>query len=150
MKYHNFLFFSYHEMRITHGMSHHLFPNTEQDLELTLFEPWLDYTSFHQKPFRNRYLPIIYSPLVWIGITTVSTFVRLFNIFVTKKRPFYWDDLVPLALPIAMLLFASNDILFVAKYWLFIVWMGSGFYGFIGLTAAHHHPDTYHDGDKMR
>lgn len=150
MNYHNLVLLSHREMRVTHGMSHHFFPNTEQDLELTLFEPYLDYTTFHRKKFRNRFLAFIYSPLVWAGITPVSTYVRIYNILVTKLRPFYWDDLVPFTVPIAMYLFASNDILFVAKYWLYIVLWSSTFYGFIGLTASHHHPDAYHDGDQMR
>lgn len=34
--------------------------------------------------------------------------------------------------------------------WTFILLVGSLQFGFVGLNAAHHHPEIYHEGDAAR
>ena len=66
-----------------------------------------------------------------------------------EYKKFEFRDVVPFLLPISMSLFAPS-ILVAVKLWLLIVLTGSFVFFMIGVNAAHHHPDIFHDGDMYR
>ena len=67
-----------------------------------------------------------------------------------KENLFCLADLMPYSLPIAMYIFGSSNLFAVIKLWLSIVCFASFLFGLTALNAGHHHPDSYHDGDKLR
>lgn len=68
----------------------------------------------------------------------------------TKKNLFHKSDVIPLALPIAMLMCGNSSTFIVVKVWLEILVISSFMFGLIGLNAGHHHPEAVHEGDKLR
>jgi hypothetical protein len=60
------------------------------------------------------------------------------------------DDLIPLSIPFAMLLFSPTHFTIVCKLWLAIVMSASFTFSVVGLNAAHHHDETIHDGDCLK
>lgn len=53
-------------------------------------------------------------------------------------------------LPLGMYIFGGQSLLHTLGMWNFIIIVGSLHFGFVGLHAAHHHPDIFHDGDTPR
>lgn len=53
-------------------------------------------------------------------------------------------------LPISMYLFGGQTLLHTLAMYNFIIVIGSLHYGIVGLHAAHHHPELFHDGDEPR
>lgn len=71
MYYFNLLFMSYRDWRITHVLSHHLFPNSYLDFEVVMIEPimvWLP----SNKNWIQRYVSWLYSPIVYAGFYYVE------------------------------------------------------------------------------
>lgn len=64
MIYFNVIFMSYRDWRISHALSHHLYPNSLLDIELSMFEPFLNYLP-HSKNWIQRYVSYIYSPIFY-------------------------------------------------------------------------------------
>jgi fatty acid desaturase len=58
--------------------------------------------------------------------------------------------LLLLALPAMMFTFGNSNVWTVLKMWMFIVMLAGVFYGFVGLSAGHHHTLAFHDGDTMK
>lgn len=76
MMYFNFSLFSYREWRISHALSHHLYPNSLQDLEVLFFEPlssWLPDKNL--KGVFKRYASWIYGPILW-SLLYVFEFIK--------------------------------------------------------------------------
>lgn len=71
MYYFNLLFMSYRDWRITHVLSHHLFPNSYLDFEMLLIEPILDWLPSN-KNWIQRYVSWLYSPIVYAGFYYVE------------------------------------------------------------------------------
>lgn len=44
----------------------------------------------------------------------------------------------------------TGEILSTLTMWMIIILIASFHFGMVGLNAAHHHPDIYHDGDAAR
>lgn len=66
MLYINILFMNYREWRITHALSHHVYPNSLLDFELTEMHPyfvWLPHKDI--KNFIQRYVSYIYAPFFY-------------------------------------------------------------------------------------
>lgn len=55
---------NYREWRISHAMSHHMFPNTLLDLEVTNFEPMMRWTP-GEKSDAFKIVSVLITPLVW-------------------------------------------------------------------------------------
>lgn len=69
MMYFNLSFFNYKEWRITHAMSHHLYPNSLHDMEVSFFEPFLCWIPDpNTKGFVQRYVSWIYSPIIYAAL----------------------------------------------------------------------------------
>lgn len=150
MLYFNLSFFNYREWRISHAMSHHLFPNSLHDLEITLFEPLLCWIPSPVKTIGQRFVSWIYSPIIYTFVCLDQLVKRIFFSFASKTNLFQMSDLVPLAVPLAMLIFGNANPFTVLKVWMQIILTNSFIFHLIGLNAGHHHPDVVHDGDKIR
>lgn len=138
------------EWRISHAMSHHLFPNSVHDMEVALFEPILCWIPSKAKTLGQRFVSWIYSPIIYPFITLDQLVKRIIFSFTTKTNLFQSNDLVPLAIPLAMLIFGNSNPFTVLKVWLQIILANSFIFHLIGLNAGHHSPDLLHDGDKLR
>lgn len=69
MLYFNLSFFNYKEWRISHALSHHLYPNSLHDMEISFFEPFLCWIpNANTKGFIQRYLSWIYSPIIYASM----------------------------------------------------------------------------------
>ncbi|XP_055596168.1 cytochrome b5-related protein-like [Uranotaenia lowii] len=146
----NLTFFSYREWRVSHALSHHMFPNSILDLEISFFEPflcWLPRSS--RKNVLQRFGSWFYGPFIYMAMS-ISEFIKRFTETAsTGKNYFHVDDLITLLLPSAMYVFSFESLVAVLNMWLFIVMIASLCFGAIGLNAAHHHPDIVHWGDRI-
>lgn len=147
---HLFLPFPHSEWRISHALSHHNFPNSILDLEISYFEPflcWLPNPSI--KSSVKRIASWLYGPLVYSFLFYGEFVKRVIETYETGKNTFFLDDLVTLILPTFMYVVGATSLWEVIKMWLFIVLVASFLFGLIGLNAAHHHPKAVHDGDQI-
>lgn len=150
MYYFNLSFFNYKEWRISHAMSHHLYPNSLHDLEVTLFEPMLCWIPSPVKSLGQRYVSWLYSPVIYTFVCLDQLVKRIIFSFTSKKNLFQSSDLVPLIVPLAMIVFGNPNPSTVFKVWTQIILANSFIFHLIGLNAGHHHPDIVHEGDKIR
>ncbi|KAH8378431.1 hypothetical protein KR093_011331 [Drosophila rubida] len=136
--------------RISHALSHHVYPNSLHDLEMSLFEPFLCFVpGKHYASRLHRIVSVLISPIIWTILCFMQILQRLIYSLL-KRNVMYWHDLLCLVLP--SFLYVSTDVSLSSALssWLTIVAMASFLFGFIGLTAAHHDPRIYHDGDATR
>lgn len=150
MKLFNLAFLSYREWRVSHAISHHHYPNSILDLEISYFEPilcWLPNPEI--KGTFQRFGSWIYGPIVYSFIFIGEFVKRVIETIKTGRSSFFVDDLIPFALPTFMYLCDSSSLANVLKMWIFIVVVASFLFGVIGLNAAHHHPDIFHSGDEI-
>lgn len=75
LEWYYFFDFCFRDWRISHCLSHHLYPNTLKDLEIWLFEPSFQFLPSKNKPTWARFGPLIYSPIVW----ALSPHFQVFN-----------------------------------------------------------------------
>lgn len=150
MLYFNLAFLNYKEWRISHAMSHHLFPNSLYDLEIVLFEPVLCWIPNPMKNFTQRFLSWFYSPFIYALIFLDQLVRRTFFSIARKHNQFERTDVVPLIVPLAMLLLGNTNLFTVLIAWIQIIMASSLMFSLIGLNAGHHHPDIVHEGDKVR
>lgn len=151
MYYFNLSFFNFKEWRISHAMSHHLYPNSLHDMEIALFDPFLCwFPNAQMKGFSQRYLSWVYSPVIYTFVCVDQLLKRFVFSCTSRKNLFERSDLVPLVVPIAMLMFGNLNLVIVIKIWMQIILVNSFIFGLIGLNAGHHHPERLHDGDKVR
>jgi len=69
---------------------------------------------------------------------------------IVKRNIMYWHDLLGLTLPVFIYLSTNVGLGSAIASWAIILAMASFLFAFIGLTAAHHDPRIYHDGDAPR
>jgi len=143
----NLTLLNYQEWRISHAMSHHLYTNSYYDLEISMFEPWLQWIPRPKTNFQKIAAPII-SPIVWTLLINYTALARTVGYF-RKTHEFRVDHLIPLSLPLAMYYFGNPDLLLVLKHWVIITAFCSFTVGVVGLNAGHHHPDVAHEGDEL-
>lgn len=144
----NLTLLNYREWRVSHAMSHHLYTNSYYDMEIALFEPFLQWIPRPKTKLQKIAAPII-SPIVWTVLITYGSTMRTLGYF-TKREEFRLDHLVPLTLPLAMFYFGKTDLLLVLKLWSVMIGVCSFMTGFIGLNAGHHHPSVTHEGDEIQ
>uniref|UniRef100_A0A146L542 Cytochrome b5-related protein n=1 Tax=Lygus hesperus TaxID=30085 RepID=A0A146L542_LYGHE len=134
--------------RVSHAMSHHMFPNTQHDLEVAMFEPWLQWLP-KKKLLFWRYVSWVYSPIVYTLIFPSSILIR----WVTTGNDGF-PEFVPLLVPAAMMLgsgFWATEVFFSAVYWWIVILLIASFtFGLVGINAGHHHPEVFHDGDIVK
>ncbi|XP_039749545.1 cytochrome b5-related protein-like isoform X1 [Pararge aegeria] len=153
MYYFNLSLWSYREFRVTHALSHHLYPNTLMDIEVSGFEPLIFWNPRKNMPFYANLailLEFIIFPFLFITNWIRRMLVALLRdgLF-TKHNGIYWHDLIGFSLPLWMY-FASNANFYdVITIWLGILCGGSFVFFVIGANAAHHHPKIFKDGDQV-
>lgn len=143
----NLAFLDFREVRISHALSHHLYPNTIYDLEISAFEPLLQYLPTH-KSLVYKWSSWIYVLVVWFSLCFVAFISTLRSIIRTKQAHF--SDLLPFTLPLAMYLFSDISLAKVLQMWIFVITIASFSLSVIGFSASHHHPDLFHEGDAPR
>jgi hypothetical protein len=57
--------FAFRDWRVVHAMSHHLYPNSLLDLDISMFAPLFQFLPDPSKTLWGRYGPWVYSPLVY-------------------------------------------------------------------------------------
>lgn len=153
MLYFNIGFFSYREWRISHAMSHHLYPNSLHDLEVTMFEPFLCWlTDVRVKNMLQRYASWAYGPVVYALLFIQQFVMRVVFSVLDRRSQFHWTDAVPFAVPAFMWLVADVECTTgeVLRMWLVMLIVASFYFGFVGLNAGHHNHQVVHDGDVLR
>ncbi|KAJ8937273.1 hypothetical protein NQ318_005671 [Aromia moschata] len=147
MYYFDFTLLRSRDWRISHALSHHLYTNTVNDLEISSLEPFLQYLPT-KKHFVIRYMSWIYSPLFYAFIYIGQFTKNLTEIMITGQG-FTWEMLLPFTVPILMVAI-TKEVTYVVIMFLWIIVVSSIHFGVVGLNAAHHHPDIFHDGDTPR
>ncbi|XP_075150025.1 cytochrome b5-related protein-like [Haematobia irritans] len=136
--------------RVSHVMSHHIYPNTYLDIEQTIFEPFLCWIPNPDiKSQSSRYLSWLIEPLIYTNILFLQIVTRLaYSLIYTNCM--YWHDLLSISIPLTMYLGSNFTIMMCIWQWLLITAIGGIAFAIIGINAAHHHPEIYHDGDARR
>ena len=129
------------EWRVTHALSHHLYTNSILDFELSDFEPWFDFRVYPKGLFR-RYLPYIFALIIGPFYFFSEALKRLVTVALGQQK-LGWENLLPLLELFLLSLLTDRALLL----WLVMQGTASYIFGWIGLTAGHHHPDLYHAGD---
>lgn len=152
MYYFNFMLLSYREWRIQHSLSHHLYPNSLLDLEVTLFEPFLCWATGNAKSVVQRYGSWLYSPVVYMVLFIVQFLTRVVFSVMDKTNLFYRSDALPFAVPLVMYIVGGSDVNLseALKMWLIVVLASSFYFGLVGINAGHHTDHSVHDGDELR
>lgn len=149
MYYFQFSLMQVRQWRISHILSHHLHTNTINDLEITDWEPLFQYMAV-KKSLRLRYLVYFYLPLMRLMGFHMVFIKKMIPLLKGNFKGCGIDDLVPFSLPLAMYLLSGQGFLATCWMWTFIIMVSSLHFCFVGLSAAHHHPDIFHDGDTPR
>ncbi|XP_033226339.1 uncharacterized protein LOC117178905 [Belonocnema kinseyi] len=147
MYYFDLSLMSSKEWRITHALSHHLYPNTIWDQEVYSFEPVMNWLPYRKTVF-SRIAGILLTPVVWVTGFFRDGIKRYYLVFMVWKK-FEFRDFVPFTLPLLMCIVAPNPVS-AFKSWLVVIACASFIFLCIGTNAAHHHPDIFHDGDIYR
>lgn len=148
MYYFDFSMLSSKGWRISHGLSHHLFANTLYDLEISSLEPFLQHLPT-PKGFVFRYISWLYSPIFYFLLYFGYYIKMLIECVATKGKEFDVANLLPLTI-FGLIWFTSGELFTSLKLWACLQLIGSLYFSIVGVNAAHHHPDIFHDGDEPR
>lgn len=153
MYYFNIGFFSFREWRVSHALSHHLFPNSRVDMEMSFFDPVLSWwPSAEAKNVWNRYAAWAYEWLIYT-LMFVHDFVArsVFRVLLSEKIV-NLPELMPFTVPLIMYAFGEVSVGWwsVVRLWLAIVCSSGLMFGLTAFNAGHHHPEVFHDGDAVR
>lgn len=146
----NFSLMNFCNWRVLHAISHHVYPNSLIDLEMSLFEPylcWWPNSQLHTKWF--RLFSVAIQPIVYTLIFPFQIILRI-AYSLLRKNILFWHDIIGFILPLFMMFIAQVPILTVLRQWVVIIGLASFIFGVIGLNAGHHGPKIFHDGDANR
>ncbi|XP_044760009.1 cytochrome b5-related protein-like [Coccinella septempunctata] len=144
MYYMDLSMMSSREFRISHALSHHLFPNTIHDLEISMYEPVI-YLMPQTKSPVEKYVSWLYALLLF---PILSFKAYIFPLILQRKIDIH--TVLPWVPVFTTLLITRQDYWIVLKMFVWIITWSSFIFQLIGKTAAHHHPDIFHDGDTAR
>ncbi|XP_026737247.1 cytochrome b5-related protein-like [Trichoplusia ni] len=147
----NLSMWSYRDFRVSHALSHHLYPNTLMDLEVSAVEPMLLWNP-RKKPFYTN-LTIVIEIAIFPFMFFINFAKRFISNFVRKDfftRHYKWHDGVGFLLPLWMFIISGTTFYHAVYTWLWIVCTASLIFYTIGSNAAHHHPNIFKDGDQVR
>ncbi|XP_063533222.1 cytochrome b5-related protein-like [Cydia strobilella] len=142
---------SYRDFRVSHVLSHHLYPNTLMDLEISAFEPLVYWTPRKEKPFFSKYFAFLIELLYFPFKYLIDFFIRNLSAIFRKdyfKKHWRITDLVGFLVPLWMWVVSGATFYHVFTTWLCIIAGASLTFYKIGSNAAHHHPDIWKDGDQ--
>lgn len=66
---------NYREWRVSHVLSHHMYPNTVMDFEVFRFEPFVKWFPI-EKTFADKMASVVLLPLLWLSLPTVMMMKR--------------------------------------------------------------------------
>jgi Fatty acid desaturase len=66
---------NYREWRVSHIMSHHMYPNSLLDFEVFRFEPFVKWLP-REKSFADNMASVVFLPLLWLSLPTVLMMQR--------------------------------------------------------------------------
>lgn len=69
-------------------------------------------------------------------------------LFVDEKIRF--EVFLPYTVPILAHIVTQQSISLCAMFFFWTILTGGLYFSFVGVNAAHHHPDIFHDGDASR
>ncbi|CAH0725207.1 unnamed protein product, partial [Brenthis ino] len=147
----NFSLWSYRDFRVSHALSHHLYPNTLMDLEISAFDPMISWLPRRDRPFYANFsvlIEVITFPFIYF----LNFLKRSTSVFLRKdffKKHYRWHDAVGFLLPLWMYLVTGASFYDVFITWLWIISTASFIFFMIGSNAAHHHPKIFKDGDQV-
>ncbi|KAF5308052.1 hypothetical protein FQR65_LT06427 [Abscondita terminalis] len=148
MMYGSVFMMSPFEFRVMHILSHHLFPNSRLDLQLTCVLPLLNLYP-EKKSFIIKYLIRLTSLLsVFPFLLYMFALDSILEIVHHKRNYIY--GILPFTLPIAMHCINSDSIISTIIMWQIIIIVASTLFGTIAYTTTHIHPDLYTEGDAHR
>lgn len=151
MRIFNLCLMSYRDWRISHVLSHHQFPNSLSDLEVSYMEPFLMHSVYPDKNFIQKYLSWTYEWLIYVVFFTSEVVKRTVYSILRRKNYWHLDEiLIPLTIPLTIYCFSEQTLIESLKLWFLILTFGSAFFGFITVNAAHHPLGAFHEGDPMR
>ncbi|XP_050439634.1 cytochrome b5-related protein-like isoform X2 [Adelges cooleyi] len=133
---------SIREWRISHVLSHHIYTNTVQDLEMTLLYPFLHWYPTKDKPWNVVWFSKL-TPIVYPFITFYLSVLRTITLNNDKA------DCLAFVIPMILMFSGNLSLNSVLCMWLLIIASMNMVFTFIGFHAAHHHPDNFHDGDEV-
>ncbi|KAI8424207.1 hypothetical protein MSG28_002787 [Choristoneura fumiferana] len=139
------------DFRVSHALSHHLYPNTLMDLEISAFEPLVYWNPRKDKPFYSKHFALLIECLYFPFTFLVLFFTRFISALVRKgyyTNHFHFTDLVGALVPVWMWLASGCTFYEAFTMWLWIICTGSLIFYTTGSNAAHHHPDIWKDGDQ--
>ncbi|KAE9523809.1 hypothetical protein AGLY_015697 [Aphis glycines] len=142
MYYVQLVLLSVREWRISHVLSHHIYTNTVQDLEMSLLHPFIHWFPTEDKPFTVRLFPYL-TPIIYPFIIPGQLVIRTFKCNNDKA------DLLMFVIPAILMFCGQMTIISIIVAWLLIVMTSSFMFTFIGFSASHHFPDNFHDGDYV-
>ncbi|CAO1414248.1 unnamed protein product [Diamesa hyperborea] len=148
----NITLMNWRDWRVFHAMSHHMYPNSYHDLEVTLYEPGMKWIPENKTKIEIVYAWLIGSPLMYIFTYFGGFYLKMTGLLKSKSKVIFWDDVIPLVLPLTMLLFVDLTIYNLAKVialWLFIIGAASFMYSLVAVNAGHHGPANVHEGDEV-
>lgn len=79
-----------------------------------------------------------------------SHFFSLSVNFLNGNSQFIWTALLPFTIPLLSWIITGKSIAICLVMYIWIIVIASIHFGIVGLNAAHHHPDIFHDGDATR
>ncbi|CAG4915814.1 unnamed protein product [Colias eurytheme] len=151
MYYFNIGLWSYRDFRVSHSLSHHLYPNTLMDLEISGFEPIIFWNPRKDRPFYAKYAYLIEQVL--FPLSFILNFLKRFSLIFLRpnffKQHYRWHDVIGLLLPLWMYYTSGSSFSHTIYTWLWINCTASYVFFTIGSNAAHHHPDIFKDGDEV-
>lgn len=148
MHYFDLAFASAREWRVTHALSHHLFTNTANDIEISVFEPMWQYLPKPDKSLLQRYGIYIYELALFPLLPFLSHMQYIYQACV-KGTGLHPEEFAQYSV-LFMMAILSQSFWLALRLFVALHMTAHYVFSFIGLTAAHHHPDIFHDGDKMR
>ncbi|CAG5077289.1 Oidioi.mRNA.OKI2018_I69.PAR.g8674.t1.cds [Oikopleura dioica] len=132
--------------RQSHAMSHHTFPNTCLDLEVTQFEPFAYLMPKPTSLFYNIFSLFIL-PILLTAVTFIDFLKRWISNLLFTEDEFELVDLIPFLELYGFYLVNKESYL-----WFFFVFHGtlSFTFAFLSLPGIHHHSSNFYEGHQGR
>jgi len=131
-----------------HDLSHHHFPNTVMDLEVSALEDFLVFLPYGDKRWWQRYFMWPLVPLVLAAAMPLQVPIRLVAWLRREESP-RPEHLLPLAM-LLIGVFLRGGFLPALPLYMTVQLAASFAFAFAGLISSHHNPDCWHDGDAAR
>lgn len=81
-------------------------------------------------------------------------FLRFYGTIWSETKVWYWDEILPLTIPVVMFLFGGTTLSFGSFKMILYIWasigvIGSFLYGLFAFNNGHHGPKNIHEGDEI-